>query len=360
MLKENIIPLICLGVGKVGRERLKQILNDGETIKQRTGFSLVPFVIADSNGALVNPAGLTAQILQSVLDVSSKGKNLQLLKDHSSFPRIEEVFQPGMILIDLTASSETGSIIREALDTGCGIVLANKIPLTRSWQQARELFNNPNVRYECTVGAGLPLINTLDYLLDTGDQIISIEGCFSGTLGYLCTELEQEVLFSKAVLTARDKGFAEPDPREDLSGKDVGRKALILARTAGWSLTEEDLQVNGLHPKELADIPLDLFLSEIYSLDEEYKKRFESALAKNKTLRYTARLSPGGGEVGLVSVLRESSLGALQGPANIISVQTRRYFDNPLIISGPGAGPAVTAAGVLGDVIKLAHMNQSG
>ena len=360
MLENKVIPLICLGVGKVGRDFIKQILNDGEAIKQRTGFSLVPFVVADSNAALVNHSGIPAQILQSVLDGSSKGKSLQSQKDHSSFPSIRDVFQPGMILIDLTASSATGPILREALDAGCSVVLANKIPLTGPWQEARELFNNPKVRYECTVGAGLPLINTLDYLLDTGDQILAIEGCFSGTLGYLCTELERKVLFSEAVLTARNKGFAEPDPRVDLSGKDVGRKALILARTAGWSLTEEDLQVNGLYPKEYADIPLDLFLSEICNLDEEYKKQFGSALAEDETLRYTARLSPGGGKVGLVSVLRDSSLGALQGPANIISLQNRRYFDNPLIISGPGAGPAVTAAGVLGDVIKQAKMNQSG
>ncbi len=360
MLKKIIIPLICLGVGNVGRELIRQIIEDGKSIAQRTGFSLVPIVIADSRGALVDPAGLSAQILQSALDLSSKGKGLQALKEYSSFPKIVEVFQPGMILIDLTASSGTTPLLREALDAGCGIVLANKIPLTGPWQQARELFENPRVCYECTVGAGLPLINTLDYLLNTGDKMIAIEGCFSGTLGYLCTELERNVPFSEAVLTARKKGFSEADPREDLSGKDVGRKALILARTVGWSLTEEDIKVNQLYPKALAEIPLELFLSEIHSLDDEYKNRFESELANHKTLRYTARLTPGGGEVGLVSVERESSLGALQGPANYISLQSRRYFENPLIISGPGAGPALTAAGVLGDVIKLTQRDHNG
>jgi homoserine dehydrogenase len=359
-MKIQKIPLVCLGAGTVGKELISQILIYGQTITQRTGFSLVPIVIADSTGALVNPKGLALGTLQSVLDEGPKRKELSSLNNFSAHPALDEISQQGLIVIDVTASSDTEPFLRETLENGFGVVLANKIPLTGPWQKARKFFENLNVRYECTAGAGLPLIETLNYLLDTGDQITAIEGCFSGTLGYLCTELEQKVSYSEAVLTACEMGYAEPDPRIDLSGKDVARKALILARTAGWSLTEEDLQTHPLYPEDLANIPLDSFLSEMHSLDDEYRSRFESALASNKTLRYVARINANEGDVGLRSVNRASSLGTLRGPANYISIQTRRYFENPLIISGPGAGPAVTAAGVLGDVIKLAQRNQRG
>ena len=360
MTKKQIIPLLCLGVGKVGGELLRQIIRDGDTIAQRTGLLPVPIVIADESGALVNLDGLSEKTIQNALEVTSKGKLLEVLTDHRSLPAVKEVYRPGMIVIDLTASSETMPILIEALESGSGVVLANKIPLSGPWQQARKLFENPNLRYECTVGAGLPMIETLRYLLDTGDQVTAIEGCLSGTLGYLCTELEQMVAFSDAVQTAHKRGYTEPDPRDDLSGKDVARKALILARTAGWPLTEGELEVKALYPKSLSDISRESFLSEMRSLDDQYKSRFETAEANKKSLRYIARITSAGGEVGLVPVERNSSLGALQGPANYVSLQTKRYFENPLIISGPGAGPAVTAAGVMGDVIKLAQRNQGG
>lgn len=360
MPDKQIVPLLCLGVGKVGGELLRQVLEDGNTIAQRTGLSLVPIVIADSSGALVNPDGLSDKTLQSALEMTSKGKRLQVLPDHRSLPVVKEVYRPGMIVIDLTASSETMPILIEALESGCGVVLANKIPLTGPWQQTWKLFENPNLRYECTVGAGLPMITTLRYLLDTGDQVTAIEGCFSGTLGYLCSELERTVSFSDAVQTALEKGYTEPDPRDDLSGKDVARKALILARTAGWPLSEEDIEVKALHPKSLSGISRESFLSEMSSLDEQYRTSFEKAEENNQSLRYVARITPAGGEVGLVPIERNSPLGALQGPANYLSLQTRRYFENPLVISGPGAGPEVTAAGVIGDVIKLAQRNLGG
>lgn len=354
------IPLVCLGAGTVGRELISQILLYGQTITQRTGFSLVPIVIADSTGALVDPKGLALETLQSVLDERSIENGLSSLSNFSTHPSLAEISQQGLIVIDLTASSNTEPLLRETLENGFGVVLANKIPLTGPWQKARKFFNNSRVRYECTAGAGLPLIETLNYLLDSGDQITSIEGCFSGTLGYLCTELENNVSYSEAVLTACKMGYAEPDPRIDLSGKDVARKALILARTAGWSLMDEDLHTHPLYPENLAKIPLDSFLSEMHSLDDGYRSRFESALANKETIRYVARITADEGEVGLRSVDRASSLGTLSGPANYISLQTRRYFENPIIISGPGAGPAVTAAGVLGDVIKLAQRHQRG
>ena len=158
---------------------------------------------------------------------------------------------------------ETAPLLTDALRAGCGIVLANKRALSGSWDNARKLYEYADLRYEATVGAGLPVIGTLRSLLATGDQIECIEGCMSGTLGYLASELECGRSFSAAVTQARSMGYTEPDPREDLSGRDVARKTLILARTAGWPLELPDLTIETLYPDDLAGIPLEEFLDEL-------------------------------------------------------------------------------------------------
>ncbi|MFO7566426.1 MAG: hypothetical protein R6X02_27535 [Enhygromyxa sp.] len=211
------------------------------------------------------------------------------------------------------------------------------------------------MRYEATVGAGLPVIAALRTLLDSGDRLVQVEGALSGTLGYLAGRLEGGVAYSAAIAEARARGYSEPDPREDLSGRDVARKALILARTAGWSLEMEDVQIEALYPPALAPLPVDAFLAAAAALDADYAARVASARARGKVLRYLARVGPTGAEVGLVPVPQAGRLGSLRGTANQISITTGRYHDEPLVIAGPGAGVEVTAAGVLGDVVSLAR-----
>jgi homoserine dehydrogenase len=258
-----------------------------------------------------------------------------------------------MLVTDLTASPHTAPVLRRALDAGCSVVLANKLPLSGSWPEVQPLLKHPRLRYEVTVGAGLPVIATLHYLLDTGDRIVRIEGCLSGTLGYLCAQLEQSIPYSAAVAQAHSLGYTEPDPREDLSGRDVARKALILGRTAGWQLELADLSVERLYDEAVAEIAPDDFLAAMPNEDARYAVRVAEAVAHGKTLRYVARITRDGGEVGLVAVERGSSLGALQGPGNYIALYSERYTEIPLVIAGPGAGPQVTAAGVMGDIIAL-------
>ncbi len=347
------IPIIFLGLGNVGGTLLRQILETREVVAHRTGLRLVPIALADISGLLFDAEGLPEEILRAALKAVSGGRLLEAVPGIRPLDDIYTALRPGAILADLTASLKTVPTLRAALEAGCGIVLANKIPLAAPWAEARPFFECPRLRYEVTVGAGLPVIATLRYLLDTGDRITAIEGCLSGTLGYLCAELERGAPYSTAVTQARALGYTEPNPRDDLSGKDVARKALILARTAGWPLEEAHLTVEPLYSKSLADVSTDEFMAALPALDAEYAARVTQARAEDKVLRYVARVDPQGGTVGLVAVPKDSPLGALRGPANYISLHTARYNEVPLVISGPGAGREVTAAGVLWDIIEL-------
>ncbi|MEE9617099.1 MAG: homoserine dehydrogenase [Anaerolineae bacterium] len=353
------IPIVILGLGNVGSALLHQILGTRAVLAQRAGLWLTPIGIADSQGLLLDPTGLPDEALHAALRAKTDGRPLSTLVGQDGILHyLGNVLQPGTILVDVTASPKTEPTLRAALDAGCGLVLANKIPLAGPWAKAKPFFEHLHLRYEATVGAGLPVISTLHYLLDTGDQVTAIEGCLSGTLGYLCTELERGVPYSAAVSQARSLGYTEPDPREDLNGRDVARKMLILARTAGWPLEMANLTVEPLYPERLVSVSTEEFMAATPTLDEQYTARIGEAQARGQTLRYVARVGPDGGEVGLVAVPHDSPLGVLRGPANYVALHTRRYAEIPLVLSGPGAGPEVTATGVLGDVINLASTKQ--
>ena len=348
------VPLILLGMGRVGGALLQQILSTREALQREAGIRFTIVGLADSTGALLDRGGLTDLLLAEAQRAKAAGRSLVRLEGVLSLREIDSYLQPGTILVDATASAKTVSLLKEAIAARCGIVLANKLPLAGPWAETEPLFAHLLLRYEATVGAGLPIISTLRTLLTTGDRIASIEGVLSGTLAYLCTQLMHGTSYSVALAQARSLGYTEPDPREDLSGQDVVRKAFILARTAGWSLDEGDIAVEPLYPPDLASLSVDKFLSAAVTLDENYAHRVEEARSRGRVLRYVARVGPNGGAVGVEEVEKESALGGLQGPENAVSFHTRRYESYPLVISGPGAGPQVTAAGVLGNIIELA------
>jgi homoserine dehydrogenase len=348
------VPIIFLGTGNIGGTLLKQILDRGEEVARRTGLQLMPVALADISGVLLDPDGLSQETLHAALDAVTGGGLLESVPGIRPLNDVSQALQKGAIVADMTATSKTAPTLLAAMEAGCGVVLANKIPLAADWSAAKAFFAYPALRYECTVGAGLPVIDTLRYLLDTGDCVTKIEGCLSGTLGYLCAELEKSISYSTAMARAKELGYTEPDPRDDLSGKDVARKALILARTAGWPLEESDLAIEALYSESLAGLSVEEFMAATPSLDDAYAARVAEAKSAGKALRYIAQVGPQGGSVGLVAVERDSPLGALRGPANYIALHTERYDEVPLAISGPGAGREVTAAGVMGDMIKLA------
>ena len=349
------IPIFILGLGSVGSALLRQVLETQDVLAQRVGLRIVPVGLADSSGFAFNPYGFSDTTLQSALAKPGRGGLADAVACIRPLDEIEERLMPGIILVDVTASPQTVSTLSAALDRGCGVVLANKYPVAGPWAKAAAFYSNSCLRYEVTVGAGLPAINTLRYLLDTGDRAIAMEGCLSGTLGYLCAELERGVPYSVAVAEGRALGYTEPDPREDLSGRDVARKALILARTAGWPLEMSDLTVEALYPDEMAAMSTEAFLAASPALDEAYRRRVADARAQGMVLRYVARVSPERGTVGLVAVPKDGPLAALRGPANHIALTTVRYADVPMVVSGPGAGREVSAAGLLRDIVDLAR-----
>jgi homoserine dehydrogenase len=257
----------------------------------------------------------------------------------------------GAVAVDVTAAGDMEAALDAALAHRYGIVLANKKPLAGPWATARRYFNQPRVRHESTVGGGQPVIATLRTLLDTGDPILRIEGQLSGTLGYVYQQLDRGTPFSQALASARAQGFTEPDPREDLGGQDVMRKALILARMAGWPLEAADVAVESLYPPVLADLPVDRFMKDAVQLDAPMAARVAAAGAEGAVLRYLAVVADGQARVGLERVPASSPLANLK----YISFRTGRYDDEPLLLGGKGAGVEMTAAGVHGDIIGLAR-----
>jgi len=351
--KSAVVPVILLGLGKVGRALVNLIIAGRDQLEEWRGVMIRLLGVADSTGVVVRPDGLTDPELRHVLSAKSEGGAISELTGYLPLEEITDVLRPGTILIDATASDATYPLLNAALLKEGGIVLSNKRPLVLPWDEAKVFYAHPFVGYEATVGAGLPVISTLRTLLDTGDQVHSIDGVLSGTLGYLMSQLEQGVPYSRALSQAQALGYTEPDPREDLGGKDVARKGVILARTAGWPIALEDLAVTPLYPPSFGRLSTEEFMRRVSGLDAEYAQKVTRAKKNNQVLRYVMHITPEGGTVGPVAVERASELGNLNGPENAIIFHSSFYDETPLGVRGPGAGPLVTATAVFKDVIDL-------
>jgi aspartokinase/homoserine dehydrogenase 1 len=262
------------------------------------------------------------------------------------------------ILVDLTAD-DTAAVLREGIASGMELVLANKRPLAGPLADMRDLMataraHGRRVRHETTVGAGLPVIDTFHKLIEAGDRVARIEGATSGTLGFLMTELERGRAFSEALQRAMALGYTEPDPRDDLSGMDVARKALILGRLMGYAGELRDVEVESLLPEWTRTLTRPAFLRRVRELDAEWRDRVERARRAGRVLRYLSNVTARRVHVGLRDVPLGTPFATLHGTDNQLVFTTARYRTNPLVIKGPGAGPGVTAAGVLNDILHLA------
>ena len=260
------------------------------------------------------------------------------------------------IFVDCTASASVSKQYSRILEKGFSIVTANKIAntLNQDYYQSIRVSaaeNGVHFYYEANVGAGLPVISTLQNLVNTGDKITKIEGVFSGTLSYLFNTITPEIPFSKLVRDAKDMGYTEPDPRQDLNGLDVARKLLILARETGAKLELDNIKIESLLPFGSESIEsVEDFLEHLTKFDDNMKSRLEKAKSENKKLRFIGKFEDGKASVALEAIGKEHPFYELQGSENIIAFHTDRYSDLPLVIKGTGAGAAVTAAGVLGDI----------
>jgi cystathionine gamma-synthase len=349
--------LVLLGAGAIGRELIEQITDCA------SGKSLRICALIDRSGHVIDPDGIPAGTLAELAAHKKSGRSLSAhafgvasQPDQSLDVITATRGFVNPILVDLTAS-ETSPLLDVALSRGFDLVLANKVPLAGDQQAIDDLFVNATVNgrrilSEATVGAGLPVLDTIAKLSASGDEILAIEGCPSGTLGYLLGEVGRGVTFSEALGSAIASGYTEPDPRVDLSGLDVARKALILARLIGYRGSLSDVKVKSLVPEHLANVSLPEFLDRISELDGEWAARVAGAEANGEVLRYRARVTAGGIVVGLVGVRASDPLASLTGTDNQFAITTRRYRQ-PLVITGPGAGAPVTASGVFADILRL-------
>lgn len=262
------------------------------------------------------------------------------------------------IFVDATGSEEVARLYPALLRAGVHIATPSKLANTfeQSFYDSVHTISHANhahYHYETTVGAGLPVLSTIRDLRDSGDVITEISGVLSGTMTYLFSKLEKGSPFSEVVVKARDLGYAEPDPRDDLSGEDVARKFLTLARTIGLKTERNQLKVESLIPDKLKDVDRDTFLRRLPEIDEYWKDKIKRANEKGKTLRYTGTLTGGTIQIGVQEIDARSPLGQLSGTDNLIHIFTKRYHTTPIIIQGPGAGKQVTAAGLLSDILKI-------
>jgi len=294
-------------------------------------------------------------------EATYKRRELQTSADKNWSEVIQKLItykQGSVIFVDATGSLEVSNLYPKLFENQVHVVTASKLANTQSqesFDRLHQLAHDFNVKfhYETNVGAGLPVLNTIKNLTDSGDEIIEISGVVSGTMTYLFSELENGATFSETVNKARTLGYAEPDPRDDLSGEDVVRKFMILARICGVRIERDEINVESLIPNHLKNVDAAQFLEGLSEVDASWQKKIAAVKKADRVLRYTGKLQNGKIEVGIESVPKLSALGSLTGTTNLITIKTKRYNDQPLTIQGPGAGKEVTAAGVLSDILKI-------
>jgi bifunctional aspartokinase / homoserine dehydrogenase 1 len=362
---DEVVDVVLLGFGQIGRTLAGLITkrNNGKSGKGKVNKPAIRIVaLIDRSGFVFDPKGMKPRRLGELAAWKEKGEPFAKAQggqvasgdEAVSFLARHALSRP--VLIDVTAD-ETTPLLLSALQAGMDLVLANKRPLSGPKGERDTLLavaeaHGRRIRFEATVGAGLPVLDTYRKLVESGDKVLEIEGCVSGTLGFLFTELGRGRRFSDAVLTAMNKGFTEPDPRDDLSGADVGRKALILGRLLGFEGEPGDVAIETLVPEDARALGRSEYLTQLPNWDADWGRRVTAARAKGEVLRYVATVTRKKIRVGLQSVGSSSPFAELKGTDNQIAFTTSRY-KSPLVIRGAGAGPAVTAGGVLNDLLEL-------
>ena len=351
----QVLNLFICGVGTVGSSLIQQIASQRERLMKERGLRLNVVGIASGHNAMFSRDGLDLENYRENLR-NAPASNLQRLHDEVIGMNIFN-----SVFVDCTASSEVASLYNDFFEHSISVVAANKVAASSDYDNYARLKATARRRgvkflFETNVGAGLPIINTINDLINSGDKILKLEAVLSGTLNFIFNTLSAQVPFSQTVRRAKDEGYSEPDPRVDLSGTDVIRKLVILGREAGYRLNQSDVEKHLFIPDNLFEGTQEEFWQQLPSLDADFEKRRSALEAEGKRWRFVASLDGGQARVELKAVGKSHPFYSLEGSNNIILITTERYHDYPMQIQGYGAGASVTAAGVFADIMSIANI----
>ena len=352
----KVMNLFIAGVGTVGGNLIEQIRIQQPKLMKQNELKINVVGIANSKKVLLSRSGINLENCIEELKQNGMPCSPELLKDE-----ILKMNIFNSVFVDCTAHQEVANLYEELLNNNVSVVAANKIAASSSYDNYFKLKETARHRgikflFETNVGAGLPIINTMNNLMNSGDHILKLEAVLSGTLNFIFNTLSADIPFSKAIMMAKEEGYSEPDPRIDLSGKDVIRKLVILAREAGYVVEQDDVKRNLFVPNKYFEGSLDDFWQNIHELDAQFEEQRQQLESENKRLRFVAKMENGICEVGLQAVDTHHPFYELEGSNNIIMISTERYHEYPMIIKGYGAGADVTAAGVFADIISIANI----
>ena len=351
----KVLNLFICGVGTVGSKLIEQIRSQYESLKETSRLKLNVVGIASSKKAIFTRDGIDLNNYRHLLEEAEPSNKQRLHDEVTGMNIFNSVF------VDCTASGEVASLYQSFLEHNISVIAANKIAASSDYDTYRRLKltalqRGVKFRYETNVGAGLPIIGTINDLCNSGDKILKIEAVLSGTLNFIFNEISADVPFSETVRRAKVFGYSEPDPRIDLSGKDVVRKLVILTREAGYKVEQEDVRKELFVPDDYFEGTIDEFWKRLPELDASFEERRKALEAEGKRWRFVATMDHGKTNVALQEVPQGHPFYNLQGSNNIVMLTTERYREFPMLIQGYGAGASVTAAGVFANIMSIANI----
>jgi len=352
----QVLNIFLVGIGTVGGSLISQIKQQQSLLLAQNSLKLRIVGIADIDNMIFDRKGIDLDNYLEELRTKGLPASPQALR--------EEILKMNIfnsVFVDCTASAAIAALYEDLLSHNISVVAANKIAASSAYdnyQHLKEIARKKGIKYlfETNVGAGLPIINTMNALINSGDKILKLQAVLSGTLNFIFNTISADIPLSKAILMAKEAGFAEPDPRIDLSGKDVIRKLTILSREAGYRVEQSDVVKNLFIPDKYFEGPLEDFWKTIPEMDAEFESKRKKLEAEGKKYRFVAEMDKGQCQVSLQEVDRNHPFYDLEGSNNIIMITTERYNEYPMIIKGYGAGDSVTAAGVFADIISIANI----
>lgn len=348
--------VFLLGIGLVGGNLLKQIKMQQPKLLKEKHLRIKLAGVANSKKMLFSRDGIDIATFREQLNAEGQVSSLNAFKN--------EIIKQNMynsIFVDCTANTQVAGLYNELLNANVSIVTANKVAASSEYDYYALLKGTAKRKgvkflFETNVGAGLPIINTLNDLINSGDKILKIEAVLSGTLNFIFNTLSESVPLSQTIRMAKEQGYAEPDPRIDLSGVDVARKLLILVRESGYHFEMKDIKINTFIPEKYFKGSVEDFWKNIPEMDAEFESKRKKLAAEGKVWRFVAKFDEGNAEIGLQEIGAGHPFSDLQGSNNLVMFTTERYHEFPMIIKGYGAGAAVTAAGVFADIIRVSNV----